>query len=156
MGILDSIRKSNQEKTQPNIPPQKGHSLSEIIQDKKKLDLFGKLLKERGDEELAKRLADKKLEDSDILLLEDRRKLFTGKMVESEKIEKLLTKDNIIDLARSHEDFATVVNNLTPEKAIRVIQSRMKELAITDEGKFEEIVSKMGEVESYKSGKHKA
>ena len=62
MGILDSFRKSKEEKKTQTTPPRQGHTLADVLQDKNKSYLFGKLLERDGDQELAARLAEGKLE----------------------------------------------------------------------------------------------
>ncbi len=146
MGIMDLLRKSKEKKEdeKATTPPPQGHTLAEIMQDTKKFHLFGELLKHSGgNEDLAQRLFSKKLEEGDIALLEEQRKKFSEKIINSERIEKLLTKEKIIELARNNPDFASVVNSLTPERAVKVITSQLKEIAISDESKFNQIVSNL-------------
>src|SRR3989344_4589242 len=98
MGFLDTFRVSREQKEEekkPALPPQ-GHTLAEILQDKKKSDLFGKLLNQSGDIALAHKIADGKLEESDIAVLEGKRIILSEKMVQSEKVEKFLTAENVV------------------------------------------------------------
>ncbi len=154
MGILDQFKKSKEKKEQTTPPPQ-GHTLAEVLQDKNKSHLFGKLLEEGGNKHLAARLAEGKLEESDIQLLEEQRKIFSEKITQSEKVERLLTKENIIDFARNHPEFEKIINLVGPEKAIKVIQSQLKEISITDEGRFNVIASLMEAYDSNKNGEYK-
>ena len=161
MGILDSFRKSKQESDQKGqkehltTPPPVGHTLKEIMQNKRMFDLFGKLLEKEGDSKLAQRVAERNLEEGDIALLEERRLVFSEKIVKSEKIEKLLTGESMIELARNNPDFQKVVNTLTPEGVANVIKSKLKEISITDENRFNDIVSKIEAKKSYVDGNYK-
>ncbi|MFA6077006.1 MAG: hypothetical protein WC735_02940 [Candidatus Paceibacterota bacterium] len=155
MGILDSLRKSREEKKEHATPPPQGHTLAQVLQDKNKSHLFGKLLERDGDQELASRLAEGKLEESDIALLEEKRLIFSEKIIQAEKIEKLLTKENIIDFARNHPEFEKIINLLGPEKAIKAIQGQLREISITDESRFNGILSAMETLDSYKKGEYK-
>src|SRR3989344_3226096 len=78
MGLLDQFRQrkdKEKEKTEGHpIPPPAGHTLAEVMQDKTKSDLFLKLLR-KNDDALAMRLAQAKLQESDISLLEDKKKI---------------------------------------------------------------------------------
>ena len=155
MGILDSFRKSKEEKKTQTTPPRQGHTLADVLQDKNKSYLFGKLLERDGDQELAARLAEGKLEENDIALLEEKRFVFSEKITQAEKIEKLLTKENIIDFARSHPEFEKIVNLLGPEKAIKAIQGQLREISVTDESRFNSVLSAMEFLDSYKNGEYK-
>ncbi len=156
MGIFDSFRKSKEKEKAPHTtPPPPGHTLTEVLQDKNKSHLFGELLKRDGNEDLALRLASGKLEESDIFYLEQQRKIFSEKMTQSEKIEALLTKDNVIEFARNHPEFEKVINLLGPEKAIKVIQGQLKNISITDEYRFNSIASAIETYEGYRTGELK-
>lgn len=154
MGILDSFRKSREPKNH-TTPPPVGHTLKEILQDKNKSHLFGKLLERDGHEDLALRIATGKLEESDIVLLEQQRVVFSEKLTHTDKIEKLLTKDNIIEFARNHPDFEKIVNLIGPEKAAQVIKNQLKDISITDESRFDGIASALETYTSYKEGDYK-
>lgn len=155
MGIMDSYRKMREEGREHSTPPAKGFTLAEILKDKSSSDLFGKLLKKEGQEELALRVIGGKLEADDIHLLEELRLKFVEKIDQSEKIEKLLTKENIAGIARKHPDFAKVINLLGPEKAIKAIRSQMKGLCITDEDRFNAIAEPVVIYDSYQNGQYK-
>ena len=129
--------------------------MAQVLQDKNKSHLFGKLLERDGNQDLAKRITEGKLEESDIAVLEEQRKLFSEKITQSEKIEKMLTKENVIEFARNHPDFEKIVNLVGPEKAVKAIQSQLKDISITDEGRFNIIASAMEARDSYKNGDYK-
>jgi len=159
MGLLDQFRQrkdKEKEKIEGHpMPPPAGHTLAEVMQDKNKSDLFLKLIwKDNGP--LAMRLAKNKLEESDISLLEEKRKIFSEKIIQAEKVEKLLTKENVIDFARNHPDFEKIINLLGPEKAVKAIQSQLRELSVSDEeDRFNSIVHAMEEYDKYKNGEYK-
>ncbi len=155
MGILDSFRKSKEKKGEHTTPPPQGHTLAQILQDKNKSHLFGKLLMQGEKEDLAQRLAEGKLNENDIALLEIERLAFSEKLAQAEKVEKLLTKENIIDFARNHPEFEKIVNLVGPEKAVKAIQSQLKDISITDEGRFFGILGAVGTLENYKNGEYK-
>ena len=154
MGMLDSFKKSKEEKKEQTTPPAQGHTLAQIMQDKNKSHLFGELLNKQ-DKNLAARLAKNTLTEADIHRLEDQRKVFSEQIIKAEKIEKLVTKENIIDIARGYSDFEKILNLVGPEKAVQVIKNRLKEMSITEEGTFNDISSAMETVESFKTGKYK-
>src|SRR3989344_5300725 len=159
MGLLDQFRQrkdKEKEKTEGHpIPPPAGHTLAEVMQDKTKSDLFLKLLR-KNDDALAMRLAQGKLQESDISLLEDKRKIFSEKITQAEKVEKLLTEENVVDFARNHPDFEKIINLLGPKKAVKAIQSQLKELSVSDEeDRFNKIVHALNEYDKYKNGEYK-
>src|SRR3989338_3637378 len=158
MGLFDSFKKSKEEQKQkenPTTPPPVGHSLAEIMKDKKQSDLFGKFLGREGMNELAERVALRNLSEGDITLLEEQRKIFSEKIIKAEKIEKLLTQENVLEFARNNPDFEKVINSLTPERAIKAISSQLKEIAVSDEDRFNVVASLIEVKESYKSGDYK-
>ncbi len=158
MGILEQFKKSKDKQAEEEhiTPPPEGHTLAEVLQDKNKSHLFGELLRVDGNEDLAVRLAEGKIEKSDINLLEQQRIKFSEKITQSEEIEKLLTTDNMVAFARNHPEFEKIINLIGPEKAIRVIQSQLRDISITDEGRFNRIASAMETYESYRNGEYKA
>ena len=81
-------------------PPPRGHTLAEILHDTNMSHLFGRMLSMGNQEELAVRLMSGKLESEDIELLEEERKRFSEKILLSEKTEKLLTEENVVEIAR--------------------------------------------------------
>lgn len=156
MGIIDQFRKSKEKNPeQHDTPPPRGHTLAEILQDKSNSHLFGELLKREGQEELGTRVAVGKLEQDDIYLLDEYRLKFSEKITQSEKIGKLLTEESVIEIARNHPDFAKIINLLGPKKAIKAIQSQLKEISITDEYRFSGITEPIEEYDSFKNGKYK-
>ncbi len=157
MGFLDTFRVSREQKEEekkPVLPPQ-GHTLAEILQDKKKSDLFGKLLNQSGDIALARKIADGKLEESDVAVLEEKRIILSEKIVQAEKVEKFLTAENVVAFARRNPEFQTIINQLGPEKAIRAIKNCLADIAITDESRFENIVNALEESDKYLNGNYK-
>ena len=156
MGILDSFRQSKEKPRDHVIPPAEGHTLAQILKDKNKSHLFGKLLDRYGRDDLALRLAKGELEENDVSLLEEERLRFSEIMARSEKIKSLTTEENIIEFAHRHPDFEKIVNLLGPEKAKKVIQSQLDEIAFTDEYRFDRIADSMEAYDSYKNGKYKA
>jgi len=159
MGIIDSFRKSKDEKKDENkehpTPPPEGHVLVEILQDKKKFGLFSMLLGKDGYGDLALRLVKGELKGDDIGLLEQERLAFSEKLTKSEKIKKLLTKENVIGFARNHPEFEKIINLVGPEKAIKAIQGQLEEISITDENRFDNISDSIQTYDSYKNGKYK-
>ncbi len=155
MSFLDTFRKSKEATAPHTTPPPAGHTLSEILNDNNKSDLFSKLLEREGDQDLAARIQAKSLTEADVHLLEERRKVFSEKITLSEKTEKFLTKDKIIAFARKHPDFEELINLHGPEKAIKVIQGQLKEISITDESRFNSLVSEIDTITSFESGEYK-
>ena len=158
MGLFDQFRKNKEEQRKrenSTTPPPMGHSLAEIMKDKKKLHLFGELLKKDGNDALAARVLTGRLDEYDIDRLEEQRKVFSEKIIKAEKIEKLLTVEYVISLARNNPDFEKIVNQLRPEGAIKVITSQLKDLAITNETRFNDIASKMDAKEGYLGDEYK-
>lgn len=153
MGIADLFEKSK-EKGQ-GIPPPPGHTIAEILQDKSSFYLFTRLLERDGQEALGARLVAGKLEQDDINLLAEYRAKFSEKITQSEKIEKLLTEENVIGIARNHPDFAKIIDSLTPKQLIKVIRSQLKEICITDENRFDAIADPIETYDSYKKGDYK-
>ncbi len=157
MGIIDSFRKKKEasQEEEHTTPPPKGHALAEILNDKTNSHLFGTLLDNDGQESLGKRVATGNLEEDDIELLEEYRKKYSEKVIESETIEKLLTEENVIEIARSQPDFAKIINILGPQKAIRAIRSQLREMCFTDGERFSRIAEPIVEYDSYKNGEYK-
>ena len=157
MGIIDSFRKMKEKgkEGEHSTPPRRGFTLAEILQDKSNSHLFGRILERDGQQDLALRLKEGKVEGDDIGLLEEERLKFVEKIEESERIKKLLTEENVIAIARNHPDFATIINLLGPKKAIKAIQGQLKEICITDEDRFKAISEPIEEYDSYKNGEYK-
>ena len=80
MGILDSVRKNIEEKKKHTTPAVEGHALAEVLKDKSKSDLFGKLLEREGKKDLGERLAKNELEEGDVETLEELRKTLSEKI----------------------------------------------------------------------------
>ena len=59
------------------------------------------------------------LEQDDIDLLSEYRIKFSEKIAQSEKIEKLLTEENVIEIARTHPDFAKIIDIVTPKTSYK-------------------------------------
>lgn len=156
MGILDSFRQSKEKPRDHVIPPREGHTLAEVLKDKTKSHLFGKLLDRYGREDLARRLLEGKLKEGDIELLEEERLRFSDIMARSEKIKNLMTEENVIEFAHKHPEFEKIVNLLGPEKAKKVVQSQLDEIAFTDEYRFDRIADGVEAYDSYKNGEYKA
>ncbi len=162
MGILDQFKKNKEEKkdkekekkNQGPLPPE-GHTLKEVLADKEHSDLFGEFLAQNGLKDLAERIRDKTLTESDIDLLEEQRKIFSGKMTQTEKLKESITEENIVGFARANPDFQKIVNLVGPGRAVKVIQSQLKELSITDEARFKNIVKKIEAHDKHKNGKYK-
>jgi len=158
MGILDSIRKSKIEKKEKDAPVVVGPTLDDVMQDPERFHLFGEMLKTGGSKELselAERMAAKNLDQGDFAILEKQRKIFNEKMNSAERVEKWLTKENIMDLARNHPSFKGVIGVLDPEKVIEVIQSQLKGMSVTDEARFKKLLSGIDKSESFKNGAFK-
>ena len=158
MGLLDQFRKNKQEQKQkenPTTPPPAGHTLDEVLKDRNKSLLFYELLGREKMDALAERLRKGELAEGDVELLEEQREAFSKKITQAERIEKLLTVESVIDLARNNPDFQKVINQLTPEKAIKAITSQLREISINDEDRFNVIYSLLEAKESYKSGEYR-
>jgi hypothetical protein len=156
MGIIDQFRKNKEEKIDKVKPaPPEGHSVPEIMQDKKSSVLFGELLKKNGLTDLGHRLREGKLDPGDMAVLDKHRKEFSEMLVESEKTREFLTEENIISLARNHPDFKQVIDVSTPEKVAKAIGSQLEFLFINDRNRFNEVVSAMKDLEKYGGGKFK-
>lgn len=155
MGILDSFKKNREAGKEQITPPPRGHTLAEILQDKHNSHLFGKMLEMDGHQDLALRLIEGKLERDDINLLEEQRLKFSEKVTQSEKIGRLLTEENVIEIARNHPDFATIINLVGPKKAIKAIQGQLKAMCITEEYRFNAIAGPIETYDSYKNGEYK-
>lgn len=132
-----------------------GSTVAKILQDENKSHLFFKLLERDGQVELGARILGKKIEADDIGVLNEYRSEFLEKIAQSEKIEALLTEENMIGIARNNPDFAKIINIITPKQAVKVIQSQLREMIITDENRFNAIAESIRIYESYKNGKYK-
>ncbi|OGI60374.1 hypothetical protein A2641_01500 [Candidatus Nomurabacteria bacterium RIFCSPHIGHO2_01_FULL_37_25] len=155
MGIMDDFRKSKEDNKVHTTPPPVGHTVAEILQDKNKSDLFGKLLEKDGQQDLGQRIREGKLEKDDLELLSEYRVEFSKKIAQSERIENLLTEENIIEIARKHPDFAKILDSLTPKKALKVIRNQLKEICFNDEDSFDAIAKPIDIHDSFKNGKDK-
>ncbi|MEK9181738.1 MAG: hypothetical protein AAB786_01835 [Patescibacteria group bacterium] len=155
MGIAEELRKRKEAGKEHTVPPPRDHTVSEILQDKNNSHLFGKLLERDGKEELAARVATGNLEQDDIDLLSEYRIKFSEKIAQSEKIEKLLTEENVIEIARTHPDFAKIIDIVTPKQAIKVIQRQLRGICFTDEYRFNAIAGPIETLDSYKNGAYK-
>ncbi|MCE9549322.1 hypothetical protein K8Q98_02905 [Candidatus Nomurabacteria bacterium] len=155
MGILDTFRKSKEVERPNAAPVKKGFTLAEILQDKEKSHLFGKLLERYGREDLSLRLTKGELEENDIANLEQDRLHFVEIMDKAEKVKGLLTTENVVEFAHNHPEFEQIVNLVGPEKAKKVIQGQLVELAFADEYRFDIIADRVETYESYKNGEYK-
>lgn len=152
---MDQFRKSKEEKKEHSTPPAKGFTLAEILNDGKSFHLFGKILEKEGDKELAQKIAEGKIEEGDIELLEQARLKYQEKVQVSEGVENLLTEETIVEIARNHPDFEKIVNLVGPKKAISAIKSQLREICITDEARFDTIAEPLKNHDSYKKGEFK-
>lgn len=150
-GLRDKRRTVEEEKT----PPKLGFTLTEIMKDSPKSQLFGELLRVNGEEELAQRLAEGNLEEGDISSFEEQRILFTKKMLQVEEVEGILTQEQVIELARRHPDFQNIVNLVGPEKAAKVIKAQLKEMSINDPDRFQPIADSLRAIKEFQDGKYK-
>lgn len=155
MGIFDSFRKKQEAKQEQTTPPPAGHTLAEFLNDKNRSVIFGRLLERNGHEDLALRMARKELEPGDEIILNEQRLILSEKITHAKNIEKNLTKEMIVDFARNNPAFETIVNNLGPEKAAKVIKSQLEEVSVTDPDRFDAIVANMKTMEDYKKGDYK-
>jgi len=155
MGILDQFRKNKEEGREHTTPPPPGHTVAEILQDKNNSHFFGSLLERDGQGELATRVATGKLEQDDIDLLAEYRTEFSEKIAQSEKIERLLTEENVIEIARNHPDFAKIIDIVGPQKAIKVIRGQLREICFNNEGRFNAIAEPIEALDSFKNGEYK-
>ncbi len=153
MGMMDKYRKRAEEKEKDAAtPPPHGLTFAEIKQDREKSHLFLLLLKQNGHKDLATRIAERKVAGAaDVQLIEKQRKIFAEKMVQSEKVEKFLTKENMVSLARNHPNFEAIVN-AGSEQAIRAIKNHLREISITDESKFNAVVESLKIHDDYENG----
>ena len=156
MAILDSLKKSKEKAEVHTTPALPGHTVSEILKDKNKFHIFGELLRREGHTDLAVRIRENKLQESDIDLLEQNRKIFSEQMALSEKTEKFLTKENIIAFAKRHPELEKIINVFGPDQAVKVIQAQLKEISITDESRFNTILSAIETATTYQSGEAKS
>jgi len=155
MGIIDTLRKSKEKPQEHEIPPPKGHVLAEIMKDKKMSHLFGKHLEKEGKEELAARLVAGELTEEDIQSLEEQRSLFSEKILQAEKITKLLTKENVIDIAKNSEEFAKIISIYGVEQLIKMVQNHILEIFFTDEERFQLTAEALITSDSHKNGQYK-
>lgn len=155
MGILDSFKKSKDAAKPQPTPPQEGQTLAEILANKANAHMFGELLEKNGKNDLGGKIAKGTLDKYDMSLLEAQRKIFSEKMLKAESVEKLVTKDNLESIAASSDYFAQVINLVGTENAIKVIQTKLKEVSIKDPIKFQEMADAMEEQDSFKKANYK-
>lgn len=152
MGILDSFEKRRRETE--IIPPPKGHAISEILRDKTNSHLFGKLLELHGEEELGKKIYEGTLEEDDLAELSKYREMFSEKIERSKDIEKLITKDNVVEIARVSPEFAKIMDLVTPEQAEKVIREQLRKKCFEDEVSFSLVSDAIKACADYKNGKY--
>ena len=155
MGILDSFRKDQEKKEKHSTPPPKGHTLAEILQDRRDSQLFGSILEQDGHHDLAARVIQGQLNPDDIELLEEERLKFSEKITKSEMIGNLLTEETVVDIARNHSDFEKIINLVGPKKAIKAIRSQLRVLCVEDEYRFNAVADPIEVYNSYKEGEYK-
>ena len=120
----------------------KGMDLKSIIHDKEKGELFKKFLQKNKlkleDENGAfARLLAKKLQPGDIEKLENIRSDFVELYERAEKTGKFITPEMTTELGTLNTDFQQVINQLSPEKAVKVYRQQLKEMAISNTDDFD-------------------
>ena len=147
----EKIEKEEKRKTNPE---EEGEILtvSEIISDNEKSYLFGEMVKqEGGDEEVMARLAKGKLEEKDIEILEKHRKVFEKRIRDAEKIKGGITKEMVSEIALQNPEFQKIINLNGPEKAAKIIEGQMNELAVTDNARFLSVYEKIEKSKTFKN-----
>lgn len=153
MDTIDKYRRSNERRETP--APATGYTWEEIKSDKVKNNLFLEMLGINGYKNIAERLAGGKIEKDEFAIFREQLAVFAKKMLQAEKMEKILDTDNIDDLAQSNPDLAQIKKDFGAERVIEAINSQLKRIAITDESRFNDMVSKMGQYDDYRKGKYK-
>lgn len=153
MGIFDDFEKKRRE-TQV-IPPPKGHAISDILRDKTNSHLFGKLLEEHGEIDLGRKIYEGRLEEDDIAELSKYREKFSEKIERSETVEKLITKENVIEIARVSTEFAKIMDIVTPEQAVKIIREQLRKKCFEDETTFNIISDSIQQCADYKNGEYR-
>ncbi len=155
MGIVDSLKQRQNKKWESAEPTPRGLSLVEIRDDNDKSYHFGQMLEKSGKHELAVKFAEGTLDANDLGIINKQRLLFLEKTAQVEKIEEMVTEENIINIARKHPQFQEIVDNITPEKAVEAIRGQLMEMSINDEGRFNRIIKYTQTLDSYKNGELK-
>ena len=131
----------------------------EILADKEKSDLFGKMLQQSGDHAdvaLAAKLVSGTYDQSDFEAIEKHRAAFEKRMNQVENVNEELTPELVAELGEHSPDFKKLIlNSVGSEAALSVVQERMAELSITDPGRFDKISKKVETMQGFKKGAYK-
>ena len=133
-------------------------TISDIVSDREKSYLFGKMLEKEGtktDTELMTRLIKGELEESDIETLEKHRKNFEKRIRQAENIKEELTQELTLEIGYQNPEFQKIINIVGSERAVDIIQGQMSELAIMDPVRFLSISKKIEKVKNFKTGETK-
>jgi hypothetical protein len=136
---------------------EKKATLTEIMDDKEKEPLFGKMLENiSGGKELMMRLENGELTRNDMDDLDAFRSDFLERYAEAEGVNLLLTPEIAKLTIARNPDFAQIANLLGGERTIDFVREHMKELAVTGSLEFGKIMAATQNVKSFENGEMKA
>ncbi|MEI6396600.1 MAG: hypothetical protein WCO48_00800 [Candidatus Taylorbacteria bacterium] len=131
---------------------------AEIIADKEKSDLLGKMLDyEVGpdSEKIMARLKKGEPNEADIDVLSKYREIFDKKMQKVENIKEEITPDMVAELGEHDPSFKKLLEHIDPDKLTDVVQDRLGELAMTDPDRFNKLAKKIEKMQEFKKGDFK-
>ena len=130
----------------------------EIIADKEKSDLLGKMLERDGgpeSKEVMIRLKSGTLTEADIDNLSKYRDAFDKKMQKVENVSEEITPEMVAELGEHDPKLKKLLEHVSPDKLVDVVQDRLGELAMSEPDQFKIISKKIEKMQDFKKGDFK-
>ena len=154
--ILDLHRQRAQEAIRAAAPEApKEPTLSENLQDAKKSVLLGRMLELEGITgiKLAKRL--KNPGPDDIAEFAKRNDIFNEKMRAAKDMGEAITKDELLQLAKDVPFLQDQLKIMSADQLAQIFKNQLPLIAISDEGRFNNIKGAFEAMKSYREGGYK-
>jgi len=130
----------------------------EIIADKEKSHLLGKMLERDGgpeSKEVMIRLKSGTLTEADIDNLSKYRDAFDKKMQKVENVSEEITPEMVAELGEHDPKLKKLLEHVSPDKLVDVVQDRLGELAMSEPDQFKIISKKIEKMQDFKKGDFK-
>ncbi|MDR3558730.1 MAG: hypothetical protein P4L61_04300, partial [Candidatus Pacebacteria bacterium] len=127
----DRLRKEELKKAGTPEEPEDTLTVKQILDDKEKSGLFGKMLEHDGDpadKEIMARLVSGKMEEGDIDRLAEARATFAEKMRDADTVRLEINPEMAQEMAKNDPEFEKILKIVGPERAAMFIEKEMREL----------------------------
>jgi hypothetical protein len=136
--------------------PEKQETLKNILADSKKSIYFSQMLEAEGQDELAKRLSDNKLDAADFEELESMRAAFIERGKNAEAIVAHLKPEMMEQISKRSPEMQKILSTVGAEGFAQVMQKQLLEVAYADPSVFRDVTNAVTMLNDYRSGDFKA